>query len=512
MSIMESMAAPELANQPGVDAGSGLLELQRELSRCTDLSQLRAVLANELGSLMRVKDRVSIALLEPDGEWLRVHRILPVVDATSGALPRVRVEGTPVGQVAREGIARIVGDVRTDPNITFGHASHDGIRSTVSVPLRIDGRVVGAMNAGSRTVGVCDAEALARLEAIAAIVGPIFYAVEQGLVAPPVRARQTELIGASAQFRSLIAAAQRTAHSDADVLITGETGVGKTALARALHAWSTRASAPFVTVHLNDLSATVVESELFGYERGAFTGASTARIGRFESARGGTIFLDEIGEAPLAIQTKLLRIIQDRCFERVGGVRTIDADVRIIAATSRDLREATRRGEFREDLYYRLSVVPLHVPPLRDRGDDLELLVTSILARVQGPTRRRSLSAAAWEKLRRYRWPGNIRELESVLRRAVILEEGTELELSDFAAEGKLPAAIAAPPAPSLGERLLTLDEHERAYIEHVLEARRGVIEGANGAARTLGVPPSTLRSKMKRLGISLQGRKGRTP
>ena len=475
----------------------GLVELGRELSQCTDFDQLRTLLTRRLARLLPVSDRASIVLLEPDGEWLRIYRLLPA-DNPSGALPRVRVEGTPVGEVVRLGVGRAVADVRRDPNITFGHASHDGIRSTVSVPLRIDGCVVGAMNAGSRTVGACTDDMLRAMEEIAAVVGPIFYAAEQRR-SMPSPTRSVELIGSSTPFRSMLEVARRTARCDADVLVTGETGVGKTALARALHEWSARRPGPFVTVHLADLTPTLVESELFGYERGAFTGASTARIGRFESAQGGTIFLDEIGETPLAIQAKLLRIIQDRCFERVGGGRTVEVDVRIIAATRRDLGEAIRRGEFREDLFFRLSVVPLHVPPLRDRRDDLDVLVPAILSRIHATDRRvRSLSPAAWARLRAHSWPGNIRELESVLRRAAIFEDGDELALDSLAT-----TSAVTQPTTCDAEHLPTLDEHERAYIERVLCLRGGIVEGAQGAARILGVPPSTLRSRMKRLGIA---------
>ena len=474
-----------------------LLELAHEIATCTSVEKARAVLADRLVPLLPVQDRVSIVFLDPDGEWLRIHCIVPVTDR-KGA--RVRVEGTPVGQVVRDGAGRVVDDVRADPNITFGHASHDGIRSTISVPVAIGGRVIGAMNAGSRTVGACTEDMLPRMARVAAVIGPAFHAVEH-------RGRSSDLLGVSAAFQALLAAARRTARSDADVLITGETGVGKTALARALHDGSARRSAPFVTVHLADLNPSLVESELFGYERGAFTGAAAGRAGRFESAEGGTIFLDEISEAPLAIQAKLLRVLQDRCFERVGSGRTIEADFRIIAATHRDLRTAFQRGEFREDLFYRLGVVQLHVPPLRARQGDVELLAESILARLSAlEGRARSLSPSARARVRAYPWPGNIRELESVLRSATILEESDELTLDGLGASPV--EAVAAEMEPTSWP---TLDEHERAYIERVLRSHDGVVEGARGAARVLGVPPSTLRSRMKRLGISAHRRKGRT-
>jgi formate hydrogenlyase transcriptional activator len=486
-------------------APRSLHNLQNLLYRRLDLKQLLEVLASELAAFLPVKDRVSIALLEPDGEWLRVHRLLPPPEDTRGALPRVRVEGTPVGMVVRDGVGRVVSDTRADPMITFGQASHDGIRSTISVPIRVDGRVVGAMNAGSRTPGTCDADMLRLLSAVAAVVGPALLAAEQS--APATRAPAAEeeaerpagLIGQSAAFRTLLGTARRAAKSDADVLITGETGVGKTALARAIHGWSARRGSPFVTVHLADLTPTLIESELFGHERGAFTGASTGRAGRFESATGGTIFLDEVGETPLPIQAKLLRVLQDRSFERVGGVRTLRADVRVIAATSRDLRAASQRGEFREDLYYRLNVVPLVVPSLRERPDDLELLADGILAGI-GDRPELRIAPAAWARLRAHGWPGNVRELESVLRRAAILEEGPELQLDGFpehqTAEQKAHDADDAGGWP-------TLEEHERRYVRRVLALTVGVIEGPNGAAHLLGLHPSTLRSLMKRLGVS---------
>ena len=497
------MAAP--ANVPR----GTLSELQHELAACGDLQQLMTVLARDLAPHLPVTDRVSIAFLEPDGAWLRVHRILPAAERREGPPPRVRVDGTPVGDVVRSGTGRVVDDVRSDPNVTFGQASHGGVRSTLSAPIRVGGRVVGALNAGTRAIGACDDAMLQQLVDVAAAIGPAIYAAEQSFGAAralPAEERRSgdapaDLIGQSPSFLSLLGVARRAAQSDADVLITGETGVGKTALARAVHAWSPRRGAPFVTVHLADLTPTLIESELFGHERGAFTGASAARAGRFESARGGTILLDEISETPLPIQSKLLRVIQERRFERVGGGRTIEADVRIIAATSRDLRTAIQRGEFREDLYFRLNVVPLHVPALRERPGDLEPLVHAILARIAAPgCAPRRLAPDAWARLWAQTWPGNVRELESVLRRAAILEESDELELRELAAP---PApAIADVGAPAEADAWPTLDANERRYIEQVMEHLGGVIEGPRGAARLLGVAPSTLRSRMQKLGI----------
>jgi formate hydrogenlyase transcriptional activator len=400
-----------------------------------------------------------------------------------------------------------VSDVRSDPNIAFGHAAHDGIRSTISVPIRVGGAVVGAMNAGSRTPGACTPDMLSGLAEVAAVVGPALLAAEgaparAGRTSPDERdgfdAEPDGLVGRSAAFRAMLSAARRAARSDADVLVTGETGVGKTVLARAMHRWSARAAGPFVTVHLGDLAPTLVESELFGHERGAFTGADAGRVGRLESAHGGTIFFDEIGEAPLPIQSKLLRVVQDRRFERVGSLRTVELDVRIIAATSRDLRACVQRGEFREDLFYRLNVLSVDVPPLRARREDLEPLVASMLSRldrVDGRARR--LAPAAWQRLRGHSWPGNLRELESALRRAAILEDRDELWLDGLAdrAGGDRPADESWP----------TLDEHERRYIARVLEHVDGKIEGRAGAAELLGLRPSTLRSLMKRLGLSAQ-------
>jgi transcriptional regulator with GAF, ATPase, and Fis domain len=519
--IVKRMRAEGKSNRlrpvEGEAIATGLVRIQHRIAACSSLEQLLAVIADDLGALLPVRDRVSLAFLEPCGEWMRFYRLLPPLELPPGELPRVRVEGTPVGRVVREGVGRLVADVRADPKITFGHASKDRIRSTLSVPVRIGGEVVGSLNAGSYTAGACREEMLADLADVAVAIAPAILAAESRLrmpreLAAPVPEPEPEpepardgpvdkLVGRSPAFRFLLGLAKRAARSEAEILITGETGVGKTGSVRAMHDWSARRGGPLITVHLADLSPTLVESELFGHERGAFTGASSHRVGRFEAAHGGTIFLDEIGEIAPALQSKLLRVIQDRCFERVGGEATMRVDIRIIAATSRKLRELVRRGAFREDLYYRLNVVPLEVPPLRERLEDLDPLIDSILARLSAAQGRRlTLTPAARARLLDHPFPGNIRELESVLRRAVILEERDELELAYFPDPQASPENALDTPEDAAWP---TLEEHQRRYIEQTLERVNSVIEGPRGAAHLLGLPPSTLRSRMRRLKIN---------
>ena len=287
------------------------------------------------------------------------------------------------------------------------------------------------------------------------------------------------------------------AATDSTVLITGETGTGKELIARAIHSNSRRAARPLIKVNCAALPAGLVESELFGHEKGAFTGAIARRIGRFELADGGTLFLDEIGELPLETQAKLLRVLQEREIERVGGGAAIQVDVRIIAATNRDLIKAVRDRTFREDLYYRLGVFPVALPPLRERVEDIPLLVRFLVDRFASRTGKR-IEGVSQETLRRlaaYRWPGNIRELENVLERAVILASGPILDLE---IDVERPPALAA----TEGTHPSSLEEVERRHILDVLGQTNWVIEGPRGAAGILGLHPNTLRSRMKKLGI----------
>lgn len=321
-----------------------------------------------------------------------------------------------------------------------------------------------------------------------------------------------EIVGNDPALLELLRRVDQVAPTDSSVLIYGETGTGKELIARAIHDRSARKNRPLVKVNCSAISAGLVESELFGHVKGAFTGAFERRIGRFELANGGTLFLDEVGELPLETQVKLLRVLQEREFEPVGSNRSVRVDVRIIAATNRNLQESISAGNFRSDLYYRLNVFPLEVPPLRERRSDIPQLAMYFLSRYSRNLGKRmeGLSAAGTERLIRYSWPGNIRELQNVIERALILSPGPILELASdlvsVSASGTLRdparevAEAAQPTGPSSG--LKTLEEVERAHISAVLQQTHGVIEGANGAAKTLGMHPNTLRHRMEKLGI----------
>ncbi len=314
-----------------------------------------------------------------------------------------------------------------------------------------------------------------------------------------------EIISQSQGMGAILHKVEQVAKTDATVLILGESGTGKELLARAVHFASNRIDRPLVKVNCAALPTNLIESELFGHEKGAFTGALAKKIGRFELADKGTIFLDEIGDLPLELQAKLLRILQEGEFERIGNPSTIKVNVRIIAATNRQLEEAVKAGEFREDLYYRLNVFPIESPPLRDRKEDIPLLVNHFLKKFAVKTGKtiKSVSHEGMMKLQSYHWPGNVRELENVIERGVILAHGSALEIED------LPELLGSPherghPAESSPDVSATLEEVERAHILRVLQETKGVIEGPKGAATILGLRPSTLRSRLQKLGIKI--------
>ncbi|HEV3255616.1 MAG TPA: sigma 54-interacting transcriptional regulator [Gemmataceae bacterium] len=310
-----------------------------------------------------------------------------------------------------------------------------------------------------------------------------------------------QAIGRSPALMAVLDNVRSVAATDATVLITGETGTGKELIARAIHSSSRRKEKPLIKINCAALPAGLVESELFGHEKGAFTGAIARRIGRFELAHGGTIFLDEIGELPADAQAKLLRVLQEREFDRVGGTAPIQVDVRVLAASNRDLLKAVREKTFREDLYYRLSVFPLQLPPLRDRKEDIpplaHFLVNKFAARIG--KRIDGIDKETMRRLIAYPWPGNIRELENVIERAVILAAGPALEIGADVLPVNVEPSACEEQAP---EQPATLEATEREHIFTVLRQTGWVVEGSRGAAKILGLHPNTLRSRMKKLGI----------
>jgi formate hydrogenlyase transcriptional activator len=308
------------------------------------------------------------------------------------------------------------------------------------------------------------------------------------------------IVGASIALRHVMHRVEHVAPTNATVLLLGETGTGKELVARAIHHYSPRRHRNFVVVDCGALPSSLIESELFGRERGAFTGAHTAQAGRFELANGGTVFLDEIGELPLELQPKILRVLQEGQVERLGGGRATRVDVRIVTATNRNLADEVRTGRFRRDLFYRLNVFPITLPTLRERRDDLPALVAYLVDRLGRELGKPvgQVKPGTLQAFERYDWPGNIRELENVLQQAIILSQDGTLDLSGFVGEPM--NVVDAPSRPQNGSRSLV--DVERDHIQLVLETVGWRIEGVAGAAQVLGLRPSTLRTRMRKLGI----------
>jgi formate hydrogenlyase transcriptional activator len=393
-----------------------------------------------------------------------------------------------------------------------------GFREGCVLPLISRHRVVGTLGLSRR-----DGNAYVHdeVEFLMQVGNQIAIAVENALAYGEIRAlkdrlslerlyledeirgdRQFEdIIGKSTALRRVLKQVETVAPADATVLIYGETGTGKELIARAIHNLSPRQPHAFVKLNCAAIPMGLLESELFGHEKGAFTGAIAQRIGRFELANHGTVFLDEIGDLPLELQPKLLRVLQDREFERLGSGRTLRSDARLIAATNADLGAMVEARRFRADLFYRLNVFPIHIPPLRERKDDIPLLVRYFVQRFARQTNRtiETISSESMESLTRYPWPGNIRELENVIERAVILSSGPILKvpLEDL----QSPVA----PVQANGKRE-TLEEIEREHILSVVKATKWVLAGPRGAAARLGMNRSTLQFRMKKLGIVRPG------
>ena len=393
-----------------------------------------------------------------------------------------------------------------------------GVKSLLSVPISAGGRVVGAIVVGTvhshrawpeeliprlRLVGEVFVNSLARkrsdesLRAAHSEIKELKAQLEEDYhyLKEEVGLRHdfTDIVGKSEALQNILAQVRQVAPTDATVLILGETGTGKGLIARAVHNASLRKERPFMQINCAALTPTLIESEFFGHEKGAFTGAQARRIGWFEKAKGTTLFLDEIGELSPEMQSKLLRVLQDGEFERVGGSDTLRTDVRVIAATNRDLEREVKAGRFRQDLWYRLTIFPIYVPPLRVRVDDIPLFVNAFVEKHSKRIGKKfnMIPLKKMQMLRNYSWPGNVRELENLIERAVITSSGGHLKI-----EGPWERNSRK------HEARKTMEEYERDYIIETLEEAYWRIDGELGAASRLGLNPSTLRSRMRKLGI----------
>jgi formate hydrogenlyase transcriptional activator len=390
------------------------------------------------------------------------------------------------------------------------------MNSVCDLPLTTARRRLGALAFGSKQIAAYDG---ADVDFLQLVANQVAVAVENALAFDEIAALKDrlqrekvyleeearteddfgEILGESAALRRALKQVAAVAPTDSTVLVLGETGTGKELIARALHDRSPRRERTFVKLNCAAIPTGLLESELFGHEKGAFTGAVSPKVGRFELAHRGTLFLDEVGDITPDLQPKLLRALQEQEFERLGGTKTIKVDVRLVAATNRDLARMVGDGRFRSDLFYRLNVFPILLPPLRERREDIPMLVRLFTQRFAQRMGRpiETIPAAVMEALVRYPWPGNIREMQNVIERAVILSPGAALDIPP----GDLKAGAA--PVDMSGSAAVTLAEAEREHILRTLRSARWVVRGPNGAAARLGMKRSTLQWKMKKLGIS---------
>ena len=409
------------------------------------------------------------------------------------------------------------------------YARRIGIRSNLTIPLRVGGRVIGALAFGAfRTTRIWPDDLIARIR----MVGEVFVQaiarkradIELATAMAEIKQLKDRLEGENAYlrdamhetlpgglashapgFKRVLEEIAQVARTSSTVLLQGETGSGKEVVARAIHDQSGRRERPMVKVNCAALPANLIEAELFGREKGAYTGALARQMGRFELADGATIFLDEVGELPLELQPKLLRVLQDGEFERVGGARTIKVDARVIAATNRDLARAVEEGAFRKDLFYRLNVFPIEVPPLRERREDIPMLAWAFVREFSEAMAKpiKAIDADSMSALQAYSWPGNVRELRNVIERAMILARGSTLQVS------LAPPSIRAPAAK---RPAAVRDAAERTHLLRVLERCGWRIRGPRGAAAALDMKATTLESRMKKLGLERPGQDAAKP
>jgi formate hydrogenlyase transcriptional activator len=485
---------------------TGALVLHRERD------SLFAAVAEALRAFLPV-DRASVALYDPARDAFTVWALAGEI----GSVPAGTTwpsQASNSGSILNSHSPVVIPDWRSESRFVEGPSLlQTGILSSVSVPLLAREKAIGVLHVGCLEANKYTAD---DAELLRAMAGQIALAIEnmvayEEIIRLKVRLEKenvssreeagTErvldgIVGKSRAIRRVKQAVATVAGTDATVLITGETGTGKELVARAIHEGSGRRGRTFVRVNCAALPATLIESELFGHEKGAFTGALARKLGRFELADRGTLFLDEVGDLPLELQPKLLRVLQEGEFERLGGIQTLKVNVRLVAATNQDLEKAVESGRFRADLYYRLNVFPIALPPLRERKDDIPTLVRHLVISTAARLGKRieEIAAGAMDAAVAYGWPGNVRELENVVERAVILTQGPALELREC-----FPVVGPAPHAPS---RVQTLAELECNHILEVLKSTRGRVSGSRGAAQLLGIKPTTLEARIRRLGI----------
>jgi formate hydrogenlyase transcriptional activator len=480
--------------------------------------ELGALFTTMVSSLRRVvpHEATSLYLYNPDAKNFRRHVLdFPSGKGLLGGSHSIALDDTPAGEAfrSRKTVCWQKADLQQFHSDTACQLLAEGVQSGCCAPLMLPGRVLGTLNLGSLRPSVfscADADLLTQ------VAGQMAIALDNALAYQEItelkeklekenvylreeirtEANFEEIVGESAGLKHVLQQLEIVAPTDSTVLILGETGTGKELIARALHQLSGRGDRAFVKINCAAIPTGLLESELFGHEKGAFTGAISQKVGRFELAHHGTIFLDEIGEVPLELQSKLLRVLQEQEFERLGGTRTIRVDIRLVAATNRDLTHMVEAGLFRSDLYYRLHVFPIIVPPLRERQEDIPMLVRYFAQRYATRMKKpiETIPAKTMDRLARYHWPGNIRELENLIERAVILSPGTELSV---------PLTELKSAVPTQSQPLATLEGAERDHILRALQDTKWVLGGASGTAVRLGMKRTTLISKMKKLGIS---------
>jgi len=516
-----------------------LLEINNLLVSTRDTTALFKGIVSSLKPVVP-HDYTSLTLLDPATGLLKIHALdVPNPAAAPKKEFAIPIDGSPAGRAMSTGqvlVARREEIDRFHPEVSR-FLRDQGVQVVCCVPLATHGRTVGTVNFASRNP---EAFSMPDVELLKQVATQVAIALENALAFKEIDALKDklaveklyleeeirtefnfeEIIGESPLLRRTLSQVELAAPAGTTVLILGETGTGKELIARAIHNLSPRRERTFVKVNCASIPAGLLESELFGHERGAFTGALTQKIGRFEFADRGTLFLDEVGDLPPELQPKLLRVLQEQEFERLGGNRTLRVDVRVVAATNQDLAALVAERKFRNDLYYRLNVFPIQIPPLRERPEDVPLLVRYF---VQKFSRRQNktveyVPADVMDALVNYPWPGNVRELENFIERAVLLSRGNELRVPiaelkesspssaaflsapvEFARPAPLPASHSVAAASSTG----TLDEAQRQHILRVLRQTRWRIAGPNGAAAILGMKRTTLQARMRKLGIS---------